>query len=172
MRSALVSAWGLALALAFAGCSAPPATQKDDPEQCASCHLDEYRASTHPVHVGEKPTTCGVCHTQDGWHPSVLGHAWPLEGAHANAACFKCHTGDPPKFEGTVKACYGCHKSEYQKARDHVARKYPTTCDGCHLTTNWKERIGSPVEPLPPAVLPATPSASGGRASPGRGGGR
>jgi hypothetical protein len=179
MRFAWTSAWAsgvIALPLLLAACSASsgaaPAEAEKDPQRCATCHLDEYRATTHPVHVGEKPTTCAICHTQDSWHPDVLSHPWPLDGAHAKTACFKCHTGDPPKFEGTAKACYGCHKSEYQKAPNHVARKFPTTCDGCHLATTWKDRIGSPLEPLPPAVLPAVPGVNSARPSPGKSGGR
>jgi hypothetical protein len=131
--------------------------KEEDPQRCASCHMDEVRAVTKPPHLGTLPTTCGVCHSQDSWKPSVLDHAWALTGAHAQANCFQCHTGANPKFVGTPKLCFGCHKPDYEKAPGHVARKFPQKCEKCHSTTNFTERLenapaapGSDPKPKPP----------------------
>jgi hypothetical protein len=150
----------LACAVALAACHPATEAQKD-PERCATCHMDDFRAATQPVHAGQLPSTCAICHTQDAWKPSVMDHPWPLTGAHEKASCFECHKGDPPKFGGTAKACYACHSADYIRAPNHVARKYPTTCDGCHTAEAWNKPIGAPVEPLPKAVLPGKPAASG-----------
>ena len=67
--------------------------------RCASCHLPEYLAADHPLHRGVKPTTCATCHTQESFHPMRLEHSFPLDGAHAKADCFACHSGAAPVFE-------------------------------------------------------------------------
>ncbi|MEO8878099.1 MAG: hypothetical protein ABI461_21080 [Polyangiaceae bacterium] len=123
-----------------------------DPQACASCHLADFQGVRKPPHVGEKPTTCAVCHTQNSWHPSVLDHSWPLTGKHATASsCFECHKGDPPVFQGTPKACFGCHAADYQRGPDHVTKHFLTTCETCHSTTAWKP-------PLPGVHAPETSS--------------
>ncbi len=141
-------------------CSSPDATlakPEADPQACASCHMDEFSRVRNPVHVGAKPTTCCVCHTQDDWHPSVLNHSWPLTGAHAKAdACFECHKGEPAVFRGTPKLCFGCHAADYQRGPGHVANHFPTTCEGCHSSNAWKPILVS--AKLPPKTPPAQTS--------------
>jgi hypothetical protein len=137
---------------------------------CAKCHMTEFQAARHPLHVGEKPTTCGICHTQASWHPSRLEHPWPLTGAHARGHCFYCHHGDEPVFRGTKKECIDCHRPEYEKAPGHD--KNPTTCQLCHGTEAWNPplpdhpEIAREPEPVPepeapdasaPAIDAATP---------------
>jgi hypothetical protein len=115
--------------------------------------MDEFSQVRKPPHVGQKPTTCGVCHTQDDWHPSVLNHPWALTGAHAKSdACFECHKGDPPEFRGTPKACFGCHAADYQRGPNHVAAHFPTTCESCHSTTAWKPLL--PTAKMTPKTPP------------------
>ena len=107
-----------------------------DPRACSGCHLPEYRSA--PDHVGKKPTTCAVCHATTTWDPAPVDHGfWPLTGAHVKTACFACHVGEPPVFEGTAKDCVGCHRKDYERAPDHVGRR-PTTCEQCHTTDAWK----------------------------------
>lgn len=112
---------------------------------CAGCHLQEYQATTHPPHAGARPTTCGVCHGEAGWHPSrsVLVHSFPLEGAHAKAACFDCHSGPTPVFEGTTKQCFDCHQKEQTSANARIEHHstFPSQCDTCHTTTAWKPTL-------------------------------
>ena len=58
---------------------------------------------------------------------------WPLAGAHATQPCAACHKNNA--FKGTPSDCYTCHKTDYNNAKspvDHIASKYPTTCDSCH----------------------------------------
>ena len=133
------------LALALVGCQ--PSTSEPS-ERCASCHMPEFQAARHPVHVGERPTTCPVCHTQAAWRPSRLEHRWPLTGAHAKGNCFYCHTGEPPTFQGTKRDCIACHRPEYERAPHH--ERNPTTCQECHSTEAW-----SP--PLPGASIVREP---------------
>jgi hypothetical protein len=149
MRARLPLLLSLAvLAATLVACASPaPAKAKRDPGACATCHLSEFQSAKH--HVGERPTTCGVCHAQTGWHPSKLDHPfWELTGAHEKAKCFACHTGAPPAFKGTSKDCVSCHRAEYEKAPDHVAR-FPTTCQECHTTAAWKPTLPKPAEPAP-----------------------
>ena len=149
----------LALAAAsLLACGAqPPADAARDPQACARCHLSEFASASH--HVGERPTTCGVCHAQTSWHPSRLEHPfWELAGAHEKAKCFFCHEGTPPAFKGTPKACVACHRPEYEKAPEHVAR-FPTTCEECHTTAAWKPALPKPGAPSPlPAATGSAPS--------------
>ncbi len=93
------------------------------------------------MHVGVRPTQCGVCHTQDAWSPSVLNHPWPLTGAHAKAACEDCHAaekGKAPVYEGTSKLCVDCHRDDYDGATYPGHSKFATTCADCHSTTAFR----------------------------------
>ncbi len=170
-----VPGWAALLVVGAAACQRAPEPPKrgDDPERCATCHMDEFRSAKNPMHVGQKPDACGVCHTQNSWHPSVLDHPWPLTGAHATkATCFECHS-NPPKFKGTSKQCIACHRPDYTNAPNHVAQKFPTKCEQCHLTTSWSDWVpGAPSAPTVPATAPAKPpaapttSASGAKGKP------
>jgi hypothetical protein len=135
-RTKLLIATALAALLgAPLGCGSDPVPAGKDGE-CARCHLADFQgAHGHP---GKKPTTCAVCHTQDRWHPIVLDHRWPLEGAHEKASCFKCHTGDPPEYRGLGKECVDCHRKDYERAKNH--EKKAETCEGCHTTDSWKTK--------------------------------
>ncbi len=118
---------------------------------CASCHMADYLQVRTPPHEGVKPTACAVCHTQTGWHPSVLDHPWPLTGKHEKTDCFLCHKDKPPVFKGTKKACYACHAAEYDKPpfADHML--FQKACEECHTTTDWKTLVPHPIWPPEPA---------------------
>ena len=138
-----------------------PAPTTGKAGRCATCHMADFQSAKN--HPGEKPTTCAVCHVQDGWHPSRLDHSWPLTGAHAKASCFECHKGEPRVFEGTKSACVDCHRSDYEKAPEHVARQFPTTCQECHGTAAWKPLLpgaSAPRATPSPASVPSEPPAS------------
>jgi len=74
MRLAVkLGAFTLALAIAGGGAaafvaqsSAHPRVEQSVQAGCAGCHMIDYRAAKH--HAGERPNTCGVCHTQNAWH--------------------------------------------------------------------------------------------------------
>jgi predicted CXXCH cytochrome family protein len=135
----------LAVALTVAGCSSPSPdhTKKAAPsvERCATCHMDAFRSARAPVHVGNRPDTCAICHTEKTWRPSVLNHPWPLADAHAKASCFACHKAAAETFRSTPKDCVACHRKEYERAPNHVARKFPTQCAPCHDAKSWRDRL-------------------------------
>jgi hypothetical protein len=106
--------------------------------ECADCHMSDFRAATHPMHVGVRPTKCAVCHASYSWHPSRIEHEFPLTGAHAGAACFDCHKGTPTVFDGTPKDCVGCHRSDFDRSTYPGHSQFPLTCESCHSTSAWK----------------------------------
>ncbi|MBI5608022.1 MAG: cytochrome c3 family protein [Deltaproteobacteria bacterium] len=112
---------------------------------CASCHLQQYQATTSPNHatVGF-PQTCETCHSTSAWQPATnVDHDkfFPLTGKHKTAACGGCHQtpGDKP-----TKVCSGCHLPAYQGTTNpnHSKVGFPTTCESCHSTTGWQPASG------------------------------
>jgi hypothetical protein len=149
-------------ARADGGPAAPARTMRAS--DCASCHLDDFEGARG--HVGQRPTTCAVCHVQESWHPAGLHHGfWPLTGKHETARCFACHTGDPPVFRGTGTACVACHRPEYERAPGHAGR-FPTSCEQCHSTDAWKPPLPGHPEPPRPASPQASPPATTPRPTP------
>ncbi len=141
MRAASIALVLALTASCAAPSDAPDAGRVSPSERCASCHMQDFLSASDPVHVGEKPTACGVCHTQRHWHPDVLNHDWELVGAHARGHCFFCHEGDPPVFEGTPTECNGCHARDYARANASLPfhSRFPTTCGSCHDTVRWDD---------------------------------
>jgi len=135
------------------GVACQPASPTGNPPPvsslCVNCHLSEFEVTTQPPHAGVRPSTCGTCHSTDGWHPYRLQHSWPLENAHAKANCFSCHAGTPPQFEGTNKTCVNCHQAAQSKADATVARhsSFPPTCEMCHGTSAWKPSLPHEIAP-------------------------
>ena len=111
--------------VACAECHHPPSGEKtmknvlfsSAASTCAGCHAD--------VHGGQftgrnKTTDCAGCHSSTRWKPSTFDHdkrtAFPLEGAHRNAACADCHKmtqlvqGKTVLFyKPTPRECKACH---------------------------------------------------------------
>lgn len=110
-------------------------------QDCVTCHLPDYQATTNPPHVDRFPTACAQCHTTDAWVPASFEHPWPLDGAHATALCLACHTGDPPRFAGTPTACVGCHRADYDASPYPGHTSFPTTCQDCHSTSAWRPAV-------------------------------
>jgi hypothetical protein len=133
---------------------------------CSSCHMPEYEGVRDPVHVGAKPTTCAVCHTQQSWRPVAIHHEWwPLTGAHLgipSPQCSWCHKGTPVVFKGTPKACVGCHREDYDASTFPEHQTFPTTCGDCHTTAaGWKPAKHPPPKPVVPVVTAAPLGATG-----------
>ena len=106
---------------------------------CNACHAAEYTASQNPNHVAAGlPVLCESCHTPTGWKPSSFNHAttgFVLNGAHTSIAqCSDCHKGS---VLTTQPACISCHQVQYDNAKDHKTRLYPTDCKMCHSENNW-----------------------------------
>jgi hypothetical protein len=104
---------------------------------CAGCHAD--------VHRGLMGADCESCHDQESWRPDAVIeiHArtrFPLIGAHAAAACWRCHPGGQSGNFAPVSAeCITCHQSDLALALDpdHVAQGWVSDCDECHIPTTW-----------------------------------
>ncbi|HET9953376.1 MAG TPA: hypothetical protein VFQ61_02670 [Polyangiaceae bacterium] len=121
---------------------------------CAACHLPDYAAARTPLHQDADkalyPTTCGGCHAQSHWSPASFFHPFPLEGRHARAACAQCHTGSPPRFQGTPGECFACHESDYRGSPFPGHSASPTSCGDCHTPSGWSPATGLHPEDLFP----------------------
>ncbi len=87
------------------------------------------------------PGDCGICHQAGNWtavrrdfsfnHEDETGHR--LTGAHAEAACLRCHNDRGPVTAYAALGCGGCHP-------DRHATALGTDCESCHSQTDWKPR--------------------------------
>ena len=166
-HAVVVGAFFVAIVLAACGGGgdASPAASTD----CAACHMSDFRSATHPMHAGQKPTKCAVCHTNYDWHPSRVDHPFfSLGGAHAKASCFDCHTGNPARFGGTPKECVGCHRADYDESRFPGHSSFPLTCQQCHSVSAWKPTLSSfvPHQTEPASAATATQPRKSGVPSP------
>lgn len=85
------------------------------------------------------PGDCSLCHVPESW--SVLkedftfDHAkqtgFELEGAHADAACLRCHNDRGPVEAYVARGCSGCHV-------DPHAGSLGLSCEKCHTQMNWR----------------------------------
>ncbi|MFZ5948773.1 MAG: hypothetical protein ACOYU5_12525, partial [Stygiobacter sp.] len=78
------------------------------------------------------------CHNSTDWKNVSFNHSqtnFPLLGAHTNVSCNQCHTTG---YKGTSTLCYTCHQTKYKTAPNHKSQNYPTTCEQCHNSTDWK----------------------------------
>ncbi|MFO0761538.1 MAG: hypothetical protein U0359_33975 [Byssovorax sp.] len=138
--------------------------EKDEPARsdCATCHLPDFKSASH--HEGVRPLRCEVCHTSHAWHPTGLHHdTFELTGAHlalAKKKCFACHWGEPPRFEGTPDACWGCHSDKFENNPVPGHKNNPITCDDCHATDAWKPTLPGVKKPTGPAAPTATATAT------------
>jgi hypothetical protein len=109
--------------------------------QCASCHINNYNATTNPNHkTAGFPTDCSLCHNTSGWPGAVFDHSktiFPLTGKHTTVACQQCHING--KYAGTSTACSDCHLAVYNATTNpnHKTAGFPLTCNICHSTTQW-----------------------------------
>lgn len=97
--------------------------------KCVSCHRDD------DVHRGRQGPRCEKCHDERAWTREVLvDHdetPFPLTGAHARAACLRCHLS--PVFRDVARECVRCHEEDAgghcQQGRD---------CERCHDTSTFR----------------------------------
>jgi len=127
------------------------------------------------------PADCGICHIPDRWdvlredfsfdHEKETGYR--LEGAHAEAACLRCHNDRGPVTAYVARGCGGCHPDphasslglECQRCHDqrtweptgliaeHVRTRFPlygthavTPCESCHPGASAGDFKGAPIE--------------------------
>lgn len=128
--------------VACASCHGNPPTYLGTPSDCVSCHQDDFTRATMTVdsHSTYDPAMCTTCHTNVGWRPSVFNHPWPLIGVHATTECTNCHTGSPPRYQGTPMNCVDCHATD--RPRGDAAfpghSSFPNTCGDCHTSFTWQ----------------------------------
>jgi hypothetical protein len=107
------------------------------PDQCASCHLDDYQGTINPDHeLANFSQNCQQCHTTNNWSANYNHNAtgFPLTGAHVGQSCIACHTSGP--YNTQSSECISCHLDDRNNAEpDHSG--FPTNCAECHSTSNW-----------------------------------
>ena len=109
-----------------------------------NCRLDAPRqgwSSRWGPLVSHKtfPGDCGICHVTERWdvlrkdfsfnHEKQTGH--PLEGAHATAACLRCHNDRGPVASFAARGCGGCHPDPHTSSLG-------LDCTRCHEQTSWR----------------------------------
>jgi len=87
------------------------------------------------------PGDCGLCHMPERWdrlkpdfsfdHAKETGV--PLEGAHAQAGCLRCHNDFGPVSAYSERGCGGCHVDPHQASLGG-------DCDSCHNEQDWRPR--------------------------------
>jgi hypothetical protein len=127
------------------------------------------------------PGDCGLCHVAERWdllrpdftfdHQKSTGY--PLEGAHARAACLRCHNDRGPVSAYAARGCGGCHPDPHQSTlgldctrcheqttwrptgliAEHARTRFPlygvhaaVPCERCHLEARQGQYRGAPVE--------------------------
>ncbi len=85
------------------------------------------------------PANCSLCHVGTGWqslaedfhfeHELETGYA--LHGAHARAACLRCHNDRGPVTVFAAQGCGGCHE-------DIHFGQLGADCASCHQEENWR----------------------------------
>jgi len=113
-------------------------------DACASCHQADFDGAIDPIHeTATFGVECEICHTADGWSPSIFDHdtqtQFTIDGSHLELNCADCHLDG--QYASTPETCYGCHEQEYNDVPDpdHVGSNFSTDCSMCHNTTEWAE---------------------------------
>jgi hypothetical protein len=87
---------------------------------------------------------CAHCHSERGWASPKIDHsAWPLTGAHSEAACDSCHSpskkdrlsGRGATYRGAPRECAGCHQDTH--AGQFRLTSPERECDACHVTDSF-----------------------------------
>jgi Cytochrome c7 and related cytochrome c len=119
---------------------------------CLKCHNDlgARIAAGKGLHgLQYKGKTCESCHIEHlgapalmrwpGGDPTQLDHSqtgWPLNGAHRNTPCAKCHTSRNARgnstFLGLSSSCAPCHKDQHEG-------RFGLNCLSCHDESTWKD---------------------------------
>ena len=107
-------------------------------DECSSCHLDEWRTTTSPVHTRVSfGTDCGGCHVQTQWSPAQgFAHtqSFPLTQAHAEPSCAACHGSKGFERGAVENSCASCHAPQAAAVSDPVHAGLSTSCSACHRT--------------------------------------
>jgi hypothetical protein len=87
------------------------------------------------------PADCSLCHAGGSWHEIRADFAFdhaletgvPLEGAHAQAECLRCHNDRGPVELFARRGCAGCHEDVHRG-------KLGKNCADCHDQDLWRPR--------------------------------
>jgi hypothetical protein len=129
---------------------------------CTACHKD--------IHRGELGADCSRCHTARSFldrEAMTKAHQltrFPLQGGHLAVDCASCHKPGAQgrlQFVATESQCVSCHQENYAAAANHVAQRFPTTCEDCHTQVTWNRvgRMGAG-HPTTPIALTGVHSSS------------
>jgi hypothetical protein len=85
------------------------------------------------------PGDCSLCHAGQDWQTlradfrfdHALEAGLPLEGAHAQARCLRCHNDRGPAETFARAGCAGCHE-------DVHAGRLGNDCTSCHEQQTWR----------------------------------
>ncbi|MDP3147646.1 MAG: hypothetical protein Q8N83_00825 [Ignavibacteria bacterium] len=130
---------GVHLTTSCESCHLPNSSTALSPD-CSSCHQNSFAYSANPNHqVLGLSTDCKMCHTSDGWKPSLFDHAsttYQLIGKHATAACSDCHKSTA---KGTSQVCYDCHQQSFANSLNpnHQSVGLSNDCKSCHISNGW-----------------------------------
>jgi hypothetical protein len=97
------------------------------PTDCFACHAQD------DAHLGQYGQACAGCHSPASWEATSFDHskaAFPLTGAHLQAACDQCHAN--AVFKGTPLECSACHADP----PFHLGL-FGLDCRSCHSTEGW-----------------------------------
>lgn len=81
----------------------------------------------------QNPTRCTACHEESGWRNVRFSHdvtGFRLRGAHAVAACGRCHTGDAK--DAPPRDCAACHADPHRGSLG-------ARCAECHNDDDFRQ---------------------------------
>ncbi len=120
------------------------------PDDCVACHADPHGGQF--AQGARAEAGCLGCHERSGFKPALFdaaqhaSTAFPLEGAHLNAQCARCHTRDPQRpespliFAAASTECAACHADAHagafsgQEFRAGFPKLAAQGCAACHDT--------------------------------------
>jgi hypothetical protein len=107
-------------------------------QACADCHPNPHGAQ-FAAELAQGG--CGRCHSTADWHQAKIDHSvWPLEGAHATAACAGCHGAQKgtqaAAYRGIPRECEGCHDDVH--AGQFRQSSPVKACKDCHLVSTFQ----------------------------------
>lgn len=109
---------------------------------CANCHQNPHGDQFQDVMTKKG---CAGCHVAAGWKTPRIDHkSWPLVGAHAHAACDRCHSPTPEdrkagrgsSYKNTPRSCDGCHADVH--AGQFRTAEPRRACNACHGNSSFR----------------------------------
>ncbi|MGE0784224.1 MAG: hypothetical protein AB7S26_00950 [Sandaracinaceae bacterium] len=99
---------------------------------CVTCHLDEYRATTSPVHEGLFPTTCADCHSVSAWVPALGGGAGDVNDPARDIVV----DAQIPRYSGTSIVSVTAESESLTQPMIHLSPNIDPaameSCSNCH----------------------------------------